>query len=669
MRIHLDFETRSRAKIGDTGTVRYLEDESTMPVIMAIAADDDDPVLWSHESLRHCSPHDPKSDELLDYLKRGLKKEDTVHAFNYLFEHFALLYHFGIEVPARNWRCTQILGRIAGYPENLQDLCDQLSFDDGKIEAGKSLLNYFCSPITSGKRKGEFHTIKDDVWKWWELTEYCLQDVVVERECYHILKRYWPVGDARKAFLITHAMNVRGIPINKKVLDHAQSQLDEALDFHVERFVNHVGYKPTQTDQCKQWFQARGYPFESLDKEHVAAAMSMPDVMDEETRYWLKEGRSLTPAAVKKLKKFSTMLCKDNTIKGVMTFYGAQQTGRWSSKDAQVQNVKRPNKQAIEFFEELLKGATWDVLEKKYGSFVENLSFSIRGFIGVWPGFANADFSSIEARITAWYAQQEDLVEAFATGRKVYEMMAAFVFDMKEEDVAEDSLERHIGKSLVLGAGFGLGEDGFARNAGCEPDIAAKAIQGYREKNYKIVELWRRLTSAAFAAMRNPGKTYNANPHGPPLKFWYGPLHTRKSGTPEKYLVVALPSGRRIYYLRPRIAPKKVPWGDEMRDTIFYLSRDPKTGRMILRSTWHGTFIENIVQATAADLMMNGAIHAWKDGFDIRMLIHDEANAQRDPSRMEYNAKRLIEKLTILPDWAEGLPLAASGKNVPYYTK
>lgn len=672
MRIHLDFETRSKAKIGTVGTVRYCQDESTEPVMLAIARDDEEPVVWSPEWLRGYGQHDPEAEELLDRL-RHLEEGDEVHAFNYLFEHSILLYKFGIDVPTKHWRCTQILGRIAGYPESLQELCNMLGFQDGKIEAGSALLNYFCSPISSGKKKGEFRDPTIDALRWWELTEYCMQDVRVERECYHLLKRFWPKGVAQKAFWLTHVMNMRGVPINQKAMRHAQEQLDLAVSHHSAEFEARVGVRPTQRDKCLAWFQEKGYPYSSLDKEHVALATE-EETLSEEVKELLVLRSEIVPAAVKKLKKMEAMMCEDGTVKGVMSFCGAQQTWRWSSRGLQVQNMKRPNKLAADFFTALRDGASWEDLEAVYGSYPTNLSYAIRCFIGTFPGLSVADYSQIEARITAWIAGQDDLVDAFANGRKVYEMMAAFVFDMDEDDIAKDSFERHVGKELVLGAGFGMGHDKFADRAGCALDLAERAIRGYREKNYRIPQLWKRLDRAAFKAIRNPGKEVKVNvgpnvPEGlPEIKYWFGRMHDLTNGEPTNYLVCTLPSGRHIYYLRPEIKEEMKPWG-EKGPVISYLSRDLKTGKMVRRSIWYGVLIENIVQAIAADLMMYGTLCAWRAGFDVRMLVHDEAVTNRIGAHMERNHARLIEELVKLPKWAKGLPLAAEGDDVPFYYK
>ena len=688
MRISIDFETRSRCNISDAGTFRYAEDESTSVLMCAIAVDDEDVVLWVPEKDRgYHGWVDPRADEWFAKL-RNLGPDDTVHAYNYAFEYAILKNKFAIDIPAKHWRCTQILGQMAGYPNDLDGLTKELCMTDGKLP-GKSLINYFCSPITAGKRKGEFRDIREDPMRYWEFCVYCIQDVVVERRAYSILNKAFglkPNSWTQKAFEITHDMNVKGVPICLESLAHAQEQLDVALVHYVNRFRDAVGCNPTQHAECMKWFTERGYqgtipdpktkrPKPSLAVEAVQEELARGHLAPE-VQELLTLRSQTTPAAVKKLKKMSFMLCKDGTIKGCFAFYGAAQTGRWSSKGLQFQNMRRSSTESECFYDALKNGADWEYLENWHASFIDGLAGAIRHFINPPEGLVSADYSSIEARLTAWEAQETILLTDFENGVDVYKTMASYLYHKEVDDILPH--ERQLGKSLVLGAGFGLGDDGFAVNAGCSIEVATPAIEAYRARHQMIVLYWYALKDASIKAIEAPGKpqtvyipSHKSNGRElPKVTYWYGPMHLNAQGTQVRYLVCTLPSGRRLFYLKPRLTremrvAKKTGREYEAKQ-ISYWSKDQTSGRMGTKRIWHGTLIENNTQGLAADLMMHGVYYAVRQGFDVRMLIHDEANALQAPG---LTHDLLVEAICNKPSWAAGMPLAGEGSTKPYYSK
>jgi DNA polymerase bacteriophage-type len=154
------------------------------------------------------------------------------------------------------------------------------------------------------------------------------------------------------------------------------------------------------------------------------------------------------------------------------------------------------------------------------------------------------DYASIEARACAWAAGQQDIVELFARGGKIYEKTAAQIFGVAVEDVTQD--QRFFGKGATLGCGFGMGAERF--RATCKKqgrvvtlDLARKIVQGWRELNPHVVKFWRELEDAARAAVREPETIFAA-----------GPFRYRCVGN-RRWLQCRLPGGRVLWYRRPAL--------------------------------------------------------------------------------------------------------------------
>jgi DNA polymerase len=135
---------------------------------------------------------------------------------------------------------------------------------------------------------------------------------------------------------------------------------------------------------------------------------------------------------------------------------------------------------------------------------------------------------------------------------------------------------------------------------------------------------------------------------------------------------MALPSGRLLTYPRPRWRDVDVldrggkPTGEKRRELSFRRAH----GRAKL---WHGTFCENAVQATAADLLRAVVTRIETNPalafMPIRMTTHDEIVCEVDEVRAEEAKAILRREMLTLPDWAAGLPLQAEASVCPWYTK
>lgn len=261
-----------------------------------------------------------------------------------------------------------------------------------------------------------------------------------------------------------------------------------------------------------------------------------------------------------------------------------------------------------------------------------------------------ADYSAIEARIVNWLAGQEDALAEYRAGVDRYKRMASFVYGVPEREVNKHP-QRFVGKQCILGCGFGMGPTKFRvtckkmGNYDLPPGVEDRAVKAFRAKHKKVVSFWYDMEAAAKCALIRKNTIVTVRK----ITFCYKDLE----GIP--FLLMKLPSGRRLAYPRPRIS------GD--RITFFGNTIGTNWGDV---STWGGTLVENAVQAVAADVMATGSHNAENAGYSIATLIHDECLTFNKPGQ---TIEELVRLLTTLPEWADGLPIEAEGDLIPFYKK
>jgi DNA polymerase len=416
-----------------------------------------------------------------------------------------------------------------------------------------------------------------------------------------------------------------------------------------------TGLSTTQNVKLLAWLKERGYPEENLQADTIAEVLDSDGVTADVRRVLeIKSGASF--AALAKIDAMLRSRNSDNRVRGTLQFHGAG-TGRWSARLVQPQNAKKSTDRSK---------AGYMLLEKRQTTLgetdAETLSEMVRHFIQPPDGnvFLDADYSQIEARIVAWVAGQEDALQDFRAGLKPYVKMASAIFKVAADAVTTE--QKFVGKTAVLGLGYQMGAERFAETCAkggnpIAPAVAVAAVETYRRRHPRIVELWADCNNAAKTAVANPGKEVPAG-----LKLHFQAVGI--AGIP--FLLMRLPSGRRLVY--PHIR--------RTFDGLRYFARDHWKGRPYKRKTGYdgtkglygGLLVENAVQAIAFDVMAHGALEAERKGFDIVALIHDQALAETSRFSEETLAQ-FTQALTALPKWAGGLPLAAEGKICNHYEK
>ena len=263
------------------------------------------------------------------------------------------------------------------------------------------------------------------------------------------------------------------------------------------------------------------------------------------------------------------------------------------------------------------------------------------------------DWASIEARVTPWLSLRgEDTLQVFREGRDIYVAVAAKMFNIAEGDVSDE--QRQLGKVAVLACGFAGGIGAFAamgRVYGVHmPEHEAKrTVDLWRKANSWAVPFWSELEHAYISAIRRPGEVFTA-----------GRVQYRMQGA---HLYYALPSGRVLCYPYARIEDDGVSYAKASWKPAADAKAWPRA------RLWKGLACENIVQATANDLLRYALRRMDEENIPVVLHVHDETVAEVDTDTAEELARRIKEIMVDPPAWAIGLPLAASGKIMPRYGK
>lgn len=290
-----------------------------------------------------------------------------------------------------------------------------------------------------------------------------------------------------------------------------------------------------------------------------------------------------------------------------------------------------------------------------YDDVMDTLSMCIRGVFIPSEGksFYGGDYSSIEARVLLWLADSKGHLDMFRKGKDLYVELAKAIFDV--DKVTAD--QRFLGKTGVLGCGFGMGWEKFIGTCaqwGVEisEELAKTVVKVYRDKNTKVVKLWATQEQAAMQAIRT-NKVVQAG------KVSWG-MH-------EGFLFCLLPSGRPIAYYHPMIEPMETPWG-QMKETITYMSSSTEPGKARgwrRTKTYGGKLVENITQAVARDVMAEAMLRSEDAGYEVVLSVHDELLTEKEDGSVE----EFENIMKVLPEWAEGLPVDVEGWEGKRYLK
>ena len=573
----------------------------------------------------------------------------TKWAFNAMFERVCLSNFLGEWLEPEGWHCTMVWSATLGLPLSLENTGAVLGLEKQKLAEGKDLIRYFCVPCKPTKANGgrTRNRPEHDPGKWERFKAYNLRDVETEMQIQKRLSNF-PVPDAIwEEYRLDQEINDRGIGVDMELVRQAiamDARSRERLTAAMRELTELEN--PNSVQQMKQWLADHGLETDTLGKKAVAELIK---TAPEPLREVLSLRQQLAKSSVKKYTAMENAVCADSRAHGMFVFYGANRTGRFSGRLIQLQNLYKNTMPDLAQARALVRSGNYEALSMLYEDIPDTLSQLIRTAFVPQDGrkFIVADFSAIEARVLAWLAGERWVSEVFEKGRDIYCETAARMFHCRVEKHGENAELRQKGKQATLSCGYGGSVGALkamgALEAGMTEEELQPLVDSWREANPNIVRFWWDVDRAVKDCIKQRVPTET---HG--LHFDYR----------SAMLFIALPSGRRMAYVKPRIGENQ--FGGESV-TYMGVSGTKKWERL---ESYGPKFVENIVQGTARDILCY-AMQTLKN-CSIVAHVHDEVIIEAD-RRMSVTA--VCEQMGRTPPWAKGLKLRADGYECEFYQK
>ena len=542
-------------------------------------------------------------EELRQWLQKSFKWQDSfVLAHNTLFDGAILYWRFGI-MP-RGWLDTLCMGRALHGVEvggSLKALAERY----GLGEKGTEVLNAI------GKRRLNFS--EADLSRY---GDYCINDVNLTYKLFNKMVRKFPKQELKiidltlrmfiepvlelDAQLLEEHLRETVARKEKLLLECAADRSDLMSNNKFAELLRGLGVEPPMKISPTTGEQA--YAFAKNDEAFKALA-EYPD----ERVQALVAARLGNKSTLEETRtqRFIEIASRGNLP--VPIRYYAAHTGRFGGDDKiNMQNLPSRGENANKLKKAIIAPPGHTIID--------------------------ADSAQIEARVLAWLAQQDDLVEAFAKQEDVYKKMASAIYAVKEEDVTKE--QRFVGKTTILGAGYGMGAVKFQaqlKTFGVTVDLeeARRIIDIYRRTNDAITRLWRQAQNALVNLSRG-----DKAPLGRA-----GVLEL----VPEER-AIRLPSG-----LLMRYDDLKFSEGDKGVE-FHYQTRKGRT------RIYGGKVIENVCQAIARCIIAEQMLKIGKR-YKVVLTVHDAIAVCVRDSEVEEAQKYVEECMRWVPEWATGLPV------------
>ena len=590
--ITIDFET---AYGGDLGfktqtTEEYIRDSRFEVIGAAVQVNDGEPVWFSGTHQK-----------MLDFLNKYDWKNSLALAHNAPFDGAILNWQYGIT--PKGWLDTLSMGRALHGTQvggSLAVLAQHYGIGV-KGEQVKQYINYFRKTFTKEELADYGNYCKNDVKLTWDLfghmsvgfpkIELRLIDLTVRMFTEPVLQL-----DVRTLDVHLTTERIRKANLLASFDKDTLMSNPQFADLLASLGVSPPMKKSPTTGKQTYAFAKNDEEFKAL-LEHEDPAVQAVVAARLGTKSTIEETRT---------ERFIGIASR-GPMPVPLRYYAAH-TGRWGGDDKiNLQNLQRTSP---------LKNA----IRAPYGMVI-----------------IDSDSSQIEARTLAWLAGQDDLVEAFDRGEDVYKIMASAIYGKAISAITKD--ERFVGKTTILGAGYGMGAAKFRaqlKTFGVEvsEDEAKRIIDTYRRTYPRITELWKAAANVLPAIISEQTTSFGRD----------GIL--KVDGTDG----ILLPNGLRLKY--PNLRQKV----DEESGKV-ELVYDTKKGKAVIPNRiYGGKVIENVCQALARIVIGEQMLMIAKK-YRVVMTVHD-AVACIAPEAEAETAKEYVELcMRIRPSWAPELPL------------
>lgn len=640
-------------------------------------------------------PTMPPPEDLFNHIRGG----GLIEAHNSGFEWFIWSRVCGPrmgwpDLPLEQLRCSMSKSRSWSLPGKLANVAKVLNLVDQKDKEGTRLLNKFSKPRNPTKKdaRKKLDPLTDpiDGGKLWA---YNLQDIKVEAAVSAAVPAL--TDSELEIWLTDQKINTRGVHIDRAALDSCISIINQAGAKYTAELVQLTGglvNTASEVANMRAWLWSRGTQIPNLQADTVRDFLTDPFGMPPDCRRVLEIRASLSASSVKKLFAMDRRLSSGDRLRDLFMYAGADRTSRWAGRGPQPQNLpakgpavnqcptcneyystkfdrcptsgcdSRTLGTGVEWGHEVVNRAlqliatnNLALVEHYYGDAFAVVSGCLRGLFTPAPGadFICSDYSAIEAVVLAMIAGEQWRIDVFRTHGKIYEKSASMITGVPFEEFLEHKkrtgnhhpLRKKIGKYAELSLGYQGGLNAlkaFGADEYLTDDELEKVKVDWRKASPKIASLWYGLQDAAIAAVQYPGSPYVYRG----IRYQTDPL--------TDVLYCTLPSGRHLAYHAPRITTG--PYG---RPQLTYMGSDSKTYQWVRIETYGGKLTENVVQATARDILAHALVNLEKAGYPVVLHVHDEAVgevAEGTGSVAEFEAI-----MNDLPAWCADWPIKATG--------
>lgn len=627
--LFIDDETYSPVDVKTRGAWNYAKEAGILLISYRFSH-------WKPGRVEFVTNWDREKLRWQDLPKEIKEHKGPVVAHNLFFEH-AIHTHVLPFVShlsdASVYRCTAATSRRMGLPGDLYSACKALGLKNQKDKGeGDKLIKKYSSP---DPKTGLYRKITEEDAAAW--IRYGRGDVLAMEELYETLPKLhedkfeWPVFQADKV------INLRGWKVDRKAVEEIKSLYEKAVKIVEKKAEKLCGREKSGTLTVSSPVGFVRWIGEQGEKIENAQAFTLEELSRKTKNKAIKTAisyrKTLAAAAPKKLEAFLNYADADGIVRHSELYFGAH-TGRWAGRGIQPHNLPR---ETADDWKKTLREVKAEVKSGNVESTVEKINSLIRGCIVPHISFAVSDFSAIEARALFYLSGCRTGLNIYKQGKNPYLEMGEKMFGRKIKK--EETREYTLAKNAVLGLGYGMGKDRFfdyCKFTGQEIDLAfaEKTVRIYRDTFEEVPGYWREC-ERNFMRVLSGGK----------VDGWT--LSKDKS-----FLRLTLPSGRAMYYFKPRIEDNKI-------EVIGNYGG--------IQKLWGGVIVENIVQGYARDLLAHSILEAEKAKLYVSGHVHDEIIV--DATQPEKNLKILEKIMSTPPAWAPGFPLKCEAKIMSRYGK
>lgn len=605
MILSIDFETYFDTKLSLTKmtTMEYVRHPDFKVWGVGVRYAEDDTATWYGE------------DEVEDYIQSIPWGSVSMIAHNAMFDAYILTQYYGVTPAYYYDTAAMARGLWPGQSARLADVAERVFPNNPDMRKGDELIN----------AKG-IVDLPPDIEE--QIAGYCIQDVDLTHAIFEELWHDYPQEELELINLTTKMFVEPKLIVDRERLTTYRDQQITNAEQLIE--ASGIDRKILSSNQQFTEYLKNEHNINAPTKKSPTTGEQIPALGKNDAGYkqlcnkhpelqhiWDARVVVKSRIAETRAQRFLDACNEDGTLSVPLRYYAAH-TGRFGGTEKiNMQNLPR-------------------------GSEIRKSLIAPEGRL-VYV----ADLSNIEARMLAWLAEEQDLLQAFARNDDVYSQFASQVYG-RTINKHDDPTERFVGKTAILGLGYGMGANKFQttlQSGAMGPPMeftseeAHEVVSTYRTTYPGIPEFWSRATNMLLW-------TTDKQKHGLRYRVFTIDDHA-----------IALPNGMRLAYKDLRV----------MANQFRYTFRGKP------EFTWGGKITENIVQALSRIVITDGLmrIHTYLEdlGGSVVLTVHDEIVCIAPETNANTVMDKIIELMCIPPDWAPDLPLAAEGGYDKAYSK